>query len=477
MADAAEDLTPEDLAMLSLDEPSEDVRTPHQDEQAELAVVTAVIDPGDSGLIDKVAHILRADHFFSVRNARFYDAALALRDAGRPVTFSAMKAWMMDHKTWARDDWEYLRKIDEAPVDFHIEDNARRIIAQHRMESIVRACEKTIREAVAFAGEPKEFAAKFEARSLAVTELAQENQNTLRVLSMKNLFESIATKVIEDTPVERCTFGIQELDDDLGGLPPESITIVGADTNWGKTNVAVFLADENLKLRKRVLIVTFEDTETIYARRIAARRASINAARLRDQTLHDDELERLFAITSEATAEPVFLRAIGASAEAAAAMLRRLLERHGFHLVLIDYLQKARLARRVEDRKREVADVAGIFGDVIKNGHASGVIFSQLRRMSREEKRPTKHHLKESGDVENGAENVLLGYRKGQHYRLRADKGKDGNKNEYELIWDANACCFRGGHVVEDEPEPATPARRSRWSPKTKPNGEPAEAG
>jgi replicative DNA helicase len=235
------------------------------------------------------------------------------------------------------------------------------------------------------------------------------------------------------------------------------VTFVAADTNWGKTNLAIMVADENLRLGKRVLVVTSEDDEDIYGRRILARRARVNAARLRDRRSDYDELGRIGQAVDEAPHEPFFVRAIGSPAEQTASLVRRLCERHGIQLVIVDYIQAFRMERRMPDRRVEVNEVARLFTNIVKHlrVRAAGLFFSQLKRLGHGRTKPTKHDLKESGDLENAAESVLIGYRKQNSYRLVVDKGKDGTKNEYELDWDGNACCFLGGKLVEMTATPA----------------------
>ncbi len=378
------------------------------------------------------------------------------------MTARSVQNWLEDRHLWHPSyDWDHLGKINDAPFELHIEANAKRVVDKHTMEQVVASCEKTILESTVFSGEATDFADRFEKRAHLVSETREKEQHGLHVFSVKDMLVPIVTRIIQAEPLSRCTTGIEGLDDDIGGLATGSVTIAAADTNWGKSNLCIMVADENLKLNRRVLLVSAEDHEEIYGRRILARRARVNAARLRDRKCEDDELVRIAGVVEIAPVEPFFLRAIGTPAEIIASRIAKLCERHGIELVLVDYIQAIRMGRRMQDRRIEVNEATRLLTDAVKNANAAGLFFSQIRRLGKGETKPTKHDLKESGDLENAAEGVLLGYRKRGVYRLKVDKSKDGSQGEYELDWDSNACCFTGGHLASEDD-----AGSSRWSPR-----------
>jgi replicative DNA helicase len=450
-------------------------REPFSDAQAELRVLAAILDPIEIGLLERVVNWLKPEHFFSARNRKFYEACCALYDAGVAVTPTSVKHWLEDRQRFAAvpgQDWDLMLEIAETPFEIHVEENARRIVNKHTMELVVKTCELTILEAAGFAGEATEFAGRFERKAASLAEERELKDHGLRLFTMQEMIAPIVEALVRQEPVDRCTTGIAGLDDDIGGLAKGAVNIAGADTNWGKTNLAIMVADENINLGKRVLIVSAEDDEEIYGRRVLARRARVNAERLRDRRSDIGELTRIAQVANDAPREPFFLRAIGAPAEIVASRLRRICEQNAIDLVILDYVQAFRMARQLE-RRVEVNEVARLFTNVIKNARVAGLMFSQLRRPPKGSAKPTKHDLKESGDLENGAEGVLLGYRVKERYRLLIDKSKNGTKNMYELDWDGNACCFLGGKLVEETTTAEQLERLKKCARRARPNGTP----
>jgi replicative DNA helicase len=201
---------------------------------------------------------------------------------------------------------------------------------------------------------------------------------------------------------------------------------LGGGTSWGKSSWGVMVADENLRAGNGVLIVGSEDSEGMYARRIIARRTGINAMRLRDNDCRRHDIEAIAHMVAQAENKPFLLPAVGMPAEEIARAIRELVPALGIKVVLVDYVQRIRLKSQAQDRRNEVTRVAELMSDAIKTSGAGGVLLSQLKRL--EGREPIMDDLKESGDLENISEHVLVGWRTKER-----DGGDDVTKRYVKL--------------------------------------------
>jgi hypothetical protein len=206
-------------------------------------------------------------------------------------------------------------------------------------------------------------------------------------------------------PQPSCSACHLALDRAMGGFRRGRVAVVGAVTSWGKSSYALLVANRAIRSGKRVLFVSAEDDEITCAKRIASLRGDINAMRLRDEHLTDCEHASLFEIVATAEKAPWFLNGIGKGAERLAALVSEVCAEHQHDLVIVDYLQA--IAAKAQDRRNEVSTVARLLTDAIKTGGAAGLLLSQIKRLDGRD--PTMHDLKESGDVENMAEHIMLG--------------------------------------------------------------------
>jgi replicative DNA helicase len=223
--------------------------------------------------------------------------------------------------------------------------------------------------------------------------------------------------------------GIEAIDILIGGFRYERVTVLGASTSWGKSSFAVMGLDVGLRQDCSVLVVSGEDPESMYAQRLMARRANVNAMRLRDGMCRPDELSRMAGAAENGEDLPWFLNGIGKPVEWCARAIKHVVENERHDLVIVDYVQAFSCLKKTQDRRNEVTYIFRTFVDVIKASGAAGLILSQLRRLEDNEI-PNIHDLKESGDVENGAEHVLLGY----HVKPKAVNGVEQEKKRYLLL-------------------------------------------
>lgn len=279
-----------------------------------------------------------------------------------------------------------------------------------------------------------------------------------KVLSVADMLQAVASEMQTQLDTAKCTTGLPTLDNHMGGFQHRQVTVFGAATNWGKSSFAVLVSDLAFRDGKRPLLVSFEDPEELYGRRLAARRAKLNPNVLRSGKYgpSDEEWGRVLGVAEKAEKSPFFINAIGKTVERIATDIRCVCASEAIDIVIIDYLQAVQCARRHQDRRNEVTYIARLFTDVIKSSGAAGLMFSQFKRPMKPGQKPTMHDLKESGDLENAAEVVLIGFQNEEGERIiRSEKVKDGVKHkEYHIGWDAVYCGFTGEVSYDDDPMP-----------------------
>ncbi len=294
-----------------------------------------------------------------------------------------------------------------------------------------------------------------------VTEATELPKDNLHVLTVRDLFAEAHTRLMDKTPIRRCTTGVASLDRRTGGLRPGYVWVFGADTSWGKSSFLIMLVDENLAEGKRTLIVSAEDPPSMYADRLLVRRAGVNAERFRDKELTPDELRKVTDVIAAAKPDPVYLDARGKNAEQIAIDVDKAIKRHGIDLVAYDYLQEIPLGARSNDRRNEIRVVAKTLREPVKLNGKAGIIFSQIT-VTEGKKYPDKHSIRECRDVSNAAEAILLGYESPENIIVEpkdghdgytveigdkcilVDKCKDGPKGyTTRMDWNASSACFR----------------------------------
>jgi replicative DNA helicase len=283
-----------------------------------------------------------------------------------------------------------------------------------------------------------------------------------RVLTVRDLLRGSRIEADRKNVKSAVTTGNYRLDAITGGMIPGFVWVMGADTSWGKSSFLVMLVDENLKRKKRVMIVSSEDSEKLYGDRLMLRRTRNSANRLRGKKITAEERDKMLTAEQSAEDSPVFLDARGRGVEWVARHVKAIIREQEIDMVAYDYLQAFDNEKPQQDRRNQITYIARTLTDITKSLDRTGIIFSQIT-VEKGKPIPDKHSIRESRDVSNAAEVVLLGFIPEKDVMaasreagrppekvvgvgeraLLVDKCKNGPKGAMlRMPWDDESACF-----------------------------------
>ena len=286
-----------------------------------------------------------------------------------------------------------------------------------------------------------------------------------RVLTVKEIIHSAQQRAFAPRSKQTtCTSGNYEIDRVTGGFKPGFVTVFGADTSWGKSSFLIMVADDNIKAGRRVMIVSAEDSEKIYGDRLLLRRSKVYADNLKHKNLSSSDWTAIVEAVKKAEDVPVYLDARGKPVEWVCKQTKRLIREHNIDVVAYDYLQAFDNEKHQQDRRNQVSYIARVLTDSVKTEDVSGIIFSQIT-VEKGKPYPDKHSIRESRDVSNAAEVVMLGFTPDKPVTrggtvlaqpgekcILVDKCKDGPRGGvFVMPWDENVACFKS--VIDPEIE------------------------
>ena len=198
--------------------------------------------------------------------------------------------------------------------------------------------------------------------------------------------------------------GWRAIDELLGGIRGGNLTVIAARPSMGKTAAALNIA---LQLEKPVLIFSLEMTESeVVDRLISAQR--IDHAKLRKpDMLTDVDWPRVTSAIKRLSEKSILINDTGGiSMEMIEGLSQRAHQTHGLRLIVIDYLQLVKV--KAESRFQEVSEVSRRLKALAKNLHVPVLALSQLNRGAENKSAPTLADLRESGQIEQDADQVLF---------------------------------------------------------------------
>ncbi len=200
----------------------------------------------------------------------------------------------------------------------------------------------------------------------------------------------------------------------MHGLDPGELIIVAGRPAMGKTTFAMNIAEAAFVTGKSVLVFSLEMSSHQLIERSVCSLGRVDFSRYRRGNLLDKDWPGVTAATASLNASRVHIDDTPARTPGQMkAIARRHKREHGLELIVIDYLQLARVTGSKENRTGEISEISRSLKALAKELDVPVVALSQLNRglEQRPNKRPLMSDLRESGAIEQDADLILFIYR------------------------------------------------------------------
>lgn len=231
--------------------------------------------------------------------------------------------------------------------------------------------------------------------------------------------------------------------DDRGGLKAGNLDVIAGRTSNGKTALAMAIAVNVATRGVPVAIYSLEMTIEELGERITSMVSRISQGELRDMTL--DRLGEVQRAMGKAWDAPIhFDQRRTNDLEQVMWSIRNMVRDHGVRVAVVDYLQLLTSKTAKDDRQR-VGGAANALKALAVELGITIIALSQLARGNgAASHEPKMEQLKESGDVENAADNVYMVYRAELYKERYPDEWKDYDTAGTALVINSKA---RSGQV------------------------------
>jgi len=162
------------------------------------------------------------------------------------------------------------------------------------------------------------------------------------------------------------------------------------------------------------VLFSLEMSRSEIVMRLLSAEAQIQLSAMRSGKMTDSDWTRLARRMGEISEAPLFIDdSPNLTMMEVRAKARRLKQKHGLKLVVVDYLQLMTSGKKVESRQQEVSEFSRHLKLLAKELEVPVVAISQLNRgpEQRNDKKPMLSDLRESGSLEQDADMVLLIHR------------------------------------------------------------------
>jgi len=246
--------------------------------------------------------------------------------------------------------------------------------------------------------------------------------------------------------------------DKCRAVSKKRVCIIGAKTSFGKSIFVANIIAEMVLDGSKVLLFTPELDKEEYVDRLICSSAMIDIDDWKDGVTSEEDFKIWGERQKEfmANAHNLYIEDKGSqSCNFILSSIKKHMLNHPVDVVVIDYLQK--LSYYGDNTKKAITDMMERLCSFAKDNNIAFIVVSQLKRTDKPE--PDISDLKESGDIENFADKIVLLHRNSTTDINESKKGwykvaknRQGPTTEkVELKFDVNCLRFSQVDVPSDE--------------------------
>lgn len=407
-------------------------KMPPHNVEVERQFLSAVLQ--DPACLDDVAAIVGPSDFWRAAHAAVYEAVRDLHDRGRRpdglVVYESLEAKGLAEVVGGLDGFAQI--AGSAPHAGCVVEHAHILRQKAVGRRLIEACNAILRSAYAPDGDADALCSLAEEAVFAATDDARVVAQGAEPLAVATEESLAGMRVRLAGEVEGVESGFPELDQLADGFQPGQMTVLAARPSMGKTAMALNMADHAARAHGTTLFVSLEMGRRELGDRYLAMRSGVDAAKLKlPYLLSPAEDRRLREAHDHARASSLSVHVPSrADINLIAAESRRLKAQRGLKLLVVDYLQLVEVPhQKGESREQQVGRISRRLKTLARELGVGVLALAQLNRQAeqRDGHRPRLSDLRDSGQIEQDADVVLLLHRPDYY-------DKDDRPGEADLI-------------------------------------------
>jgi len=368
---------------------------------------------------------LEVEDFYDPRHRAVFSAMRVLDARTRPIDGVTLEEELRRAgKLEAIGGLAYLSELALAvPTADNIAHYAEIVQDKHTARKLMLAASEIAAKGYGDYGDVQDFIEEAETQIFEVTQRNQRGGAVQMEGLLKEVFKTLDSRFQATDGITGIPTGYTELDQKTAGLQPSDLIILAARPAMGKTSLAMSLV-QNCAMTHGipVLVFSLEMSALQLAERILCSEARIDSSLLRRGQLQRQDMTNLTYAANNLAKAPIHIDDTPAlSVREVRAKARRFCGNKDIFpgpvrgLIVVDYLQLMRgsATHKNANREQEISEISRGLKALAKEINCPVMALSQLNRSleSRQDKRPMLSDLRESGAIEQDADQILFIYR------------------------------------------------------------------
>src|SRR3990170_561574 len=403
-------------------------RTPPHDLLAEQSAIGGMLLSKDA--VADVIESVRAVDFYMPKHVLIFDAILSLYSHGEPtdviaVTDELTKTGLLGRAGGA----EYLHTLTGlVPTAANAGYYASIVAEKAVLRRLVEAGTRIVQMGYASEGEVVDLVNNAQAEIYGVTGGVEAEDFIPLTIAVETAIDEIEAAKGRDGSMTGVPTGFAELDELTNGLHGGQLIIIAARPALGKSTLALDIArSASIKHDLPSIFFSLEMGRSEIAMRLLSAEASVPLQNMRKGTVDSRDWTTIAATRGRINDAPLYIDdSPNMTLVEIRAKCRRLKQKVGLKMVIIDYLQLMTSGKRVESRQQEVSEFSRALKLLAKELQVPVIALAQLNRgpEQRADKMPMLGDQLESGSIEQDADMVVLLHRESAYEKENPRAGE-----------------------------------------------------
>lgn len=414
---------------------------------AEAAVLSICLTMGRD-MVTRVSTILRPSDFYSRAHSAIYSGILDVHKKGLVPDVVVVAQYLKDRDRIAEaGGMSYITTvINAAPGTANVAGYADIVAKKSHLRKLIETCTEIAVKAKHEHGEDDKFIADAGNRIREICRVADNTGLVTGKDALASVFLELQSANARGSTMTGLPTGITDLDAAMRGMRNKSLIVCAGRPGGGKTALLINLACTTIMDGGGVLFFSLEMTRNQIMQRLISQVARVDCGLLEIGQLSPDEWKRVTAAVGKLAELPF---KIDETPDLTASQIRsRIITgvRDGFaekkptKLVCIDYAQRIKTeeADRKANRYEQVGRTIESIKSTAKEIDLPIATAAQLRRPpdGKAGIRPDASSLRESGDLEQAADQIIAIWRDKDQAELLLLKNRFGREATVKVKWE-----------------------------------------
>lgn len=382
-----------------------EMRQPIYDPECEKLVLGTLLNNATAW--NDNADLLEDGLFYDRKHNAMFKAAKRLRDRSEDVSFITVHAELQkdEANTVSIND---VMEVTNHQHLFDVSPYVVRLVELNRRRRMLTIAHQAEQDAYNM-GKPID-----EAQASATDALGELFKTaTTNIVSNADVGDDFMKNVIEanrnGNGAQIIPTGFASIDN--RGFMPTDLMVIGADSSQGKTSFVTAILTHAARRGYAVAVYSMEmAAKQLYARMMATE-TGIPSNVLNLKPLDNAQLERVTSASESMRHLPIYFDERSTSTlDSILASIRTMVAKKRVKLVVVDYLQILNVNSTTANKEQMMGTAARLFKDIAKQLNIAVILLSQLSR-NQASPRPTLARLRDSGQIAEAADIVILIYR------------------------------------------------------------------